>query len=223
MNPVRVALVAALVVVASSVAVGAAAPTETSTPDGAEPPLGAQLSAVMQANAGQAHGVVENGMWGAAFADASGDAAQRALVERRAASLNRSLAELQAERRTLREALRNGSITREEYRIRMAALVGQLAAVGDGIEETDDRARAVGVNTDELDVLRSQARELGGQEVSRIARNLTDNGAPPGRSGVFGAGPPGRSGGDGSKSGKGTGGSGQGGGPPTPTPTESDG
>lgn len=218
MNPVRAAIVAVLVVVATSVAVGATAPTETPTPDAAEPPLGAQVSAVMQANAGQAHGVVENGMWGAAFADAAGEPAKRALVERRIEALDRSLAELKDQRRALREARRNGNITQEEYRIRMAALVGQLAAVGDGIEETDERARAVGVNTVQLDELRTRARVLGGQEVSYIARNLSGNGDPPGQSGVFGADGPGQSG----ERGQGPPeepGSGQ----PTETPTESEG
>lgn len=210
MTPVRVAIVALLVVVASSIAVGAATPSQTATPDEVDEmamPLGAQLSSVMQANAGQARGVVENGMWEAAFADASDESAQRALVDRRAAVLNGSMAELAAERRALREAYRNGSIDRAEYEIRMAAVVGQLAAVGDGIEETSERARAVGVNTTRLDALRSQARELGGAEVSRMARNLTGNGAPPGQSGVFGDERPGQSGQGGPPDGMGRGGS----------------
>ncbi len=207
MTPVRAAIVVALVVVASSIAVGAATPSQTATPDEAAMPLGAQLSSVMQANAGQARGVVENGMWEAAFADASDEPAQRALVDRRAAALNGSMAELAAERRALREAYRNGSIDRAEYEIRMAAVVGQLAAVGDSIEETSERARAVGADTTGLDELRSQARELGGDEVSRMARNLTGNGAPPGRSGVFGDERPGQSGQGGPPDGAGQGGS----------------
>lgn len=210
MTPRRLALAAVLMVVASSVGVGAATPSATAAAGAAETPttptaanasaspLGERLTMVMQANAAQAEGAVENGMWAAAFGNASNASAKRALVERRVGQLNGTIAELQAERRALRAAYRNGTINRTTYRARLSALVGRLAAVGEGIEETSERGATVGVNRSRLDQLRTQARNLSGAEVSELARSLA---GPPGASGVFGDGPPGRSGGAGNASG----------------------
>ena len=229
MRALRVALVAALLVVASSVAAGAAAggatSFQTATPAAEEPlPLGSRLSAFMQASAGQADGAVANGMWDAAYENASEEAAKRDLVRQRVEALDGSLADLRAERERLREAYQDGDLTRAEYRARLSAVVGRLAALGDGIEATSERAGEVGVNATRLDELRTQARELGGQEVAALARTLA-GGAPPGGAGVFGpadggpgerspgppsdAGPPGERGPGGSDASSAT---------PTPTP-----
>lgn len=189
----RVALVLVLLVVSSTVAVGATTPTPTATADG-EAPLGLQLTEFMQASAAQADGAVGNGLWVAAFATTANESQQRALVEARVGSINASLAELRAEHQALEAAYRNGSIDRITYRARLSAIVGQLAALSDGIEETSDRGRAVGVNETRLDTLRTQARELGGGEVSELARNLTGGHDPPGHAGVFGDDHPGQAG-----------------------------
>lgn len=224
MTALRVPVLAVLLVVTTLVVAGAAvgvAAQETETPsEEASMPLGASISGFMQASAGQAGGAVENGMWEAAFENASEESAQRALVERRVGALDGTLAELRQQRTELRERFQAGEIGPTEYRAGLAAIVGRLAAVGDGIETTSDRADAVGVDATRLAELRSQARELGGQEVAEMARNLS-GGTPPGRAGVFGDGPRGQ-GGDGK-------GSGTGGGPPAdagkagdrgkPTPT----
>lgn len=190
MTPRRLALAVVLVVVASSVGVGAATPAGSTTASAGTPTtstaanasassLGQNISMVMQANAAQAEGAVENGMWAAAFVNASNASTKRALVERRVGQLNGTIAELQTERRALRAAFRNGTIDQATYRARLSTIVGRLAALDEGIDETSERGAAVGVNRSRLDQLRTQARNLSGAEVSRIARNLTGGPGPP--------------------------------------------
>lgn len=205
MTAPRLALALVLLLVASTVGVGATAAASGSWSSeapaalaaanaSAPPPMGANISMFMQANAAQTEGSVENGMWVAAYARATNASDRRALVERRVGSLNVSLADLEAERRAVQEAFQNGSMDRVTYQARLSTVVGRLAALSAGIDETSQRGRAVGVNETRLETLRTQARELGGGEVSRIARNLTGGRAPPGHAGVFGDDRPGRSG-----------------------------
>lgn len=234
MSPRRSALAVVLVVVAATVGVGATpsaaagagaveTPSPTPVANASESPFGERLTMVMQANAAQAEGAVENGMWAAAFANASNASAKRALVERRVGQLNGTFAELQTERRALQAAFRNGSINRTTYRARLSAIVGRLSALGEAIDQTSERGAAVGVNRTRLDELRTRASNLSGPEVSRLARNLT--GGPPG---LFGEGPPGQAGkrgpGEAANRSNRSGGDGQG--PPTdrgPPGNESDG
>lgn len=196
MTAPRVVVALVVVVVASSIGVGAATPTATPTAtpassDTQPATMGAAVSSFMAASAAQTGGSVENGMWVAAYANASDNATRRALVQSRVGSLDTSIAELRQERQALQTAYRNGSINRTTYQARLATIVGKLAALGEGIEEADQRGRAVGVNATRLDVLRTQARALGGGAVSAIARNLTGDHGPPGRAGVFGEDHPG--------------------------------
>lgn len=234
MSPRRLALALVLVVVAASVGVGAVpststtagaveTPSPTPTANASESPLGERLTMVMQTNAAQAEGAVENGMWAAAFANASNESAKRALVERRVGQLNGTIAELQADRRALKAAFRNGTINRTTYRARLSAIVGRLSSLGEAIDQTSERGASVGVNQSRLDVLRTQARNLSGAEVSRLARNLT--GGPPG---LFEAGPPDQAGerGPGEAANRSNRSTGDGNGPPTdrgPPENESDG
>jgi hypothetical protein len=144
---------------------------------------------MMQSSLAQTAGSVENGMWAAAYANASTAAEKRALVERRASRLNQSLKELRAERRAVQAAFRNGTINRTTYLARLSTIVGRLASLSEGIEETSDRGAAVGVNQSRLQELRSEARNLSGPAVSRVARDLS-GGRGPGPAGLFDPGPP---------------------------------
>lgn len=218
MTAPRLTVALALVVVGSAVGVGAATPSPDQgfassaaagvAPSGAPaalsapnasgpPPMGANISMFMQANLAQAEGAVENGMWVAAYANASNASAKRALVERRVGELNTTVTELQAERRALQAAFRNGSINRTTYLAELSVIVGRLAALGESLDDAGDRGRAVGVDVTRLDELRTQARELGGAEVAQIARSLAGDRGPPGQSDLFGDGPPGQSGANG--------------------------
>lgn len=206
MTPRRLALGLVFVVVAASVGVGAASPSATDAgavqtaatqPDGnvtSDVPLGQSLSSVMQAGSAQAAGTVENGMWEAAYENASNASERRALVEARYGDLNTTVAELKAERAALQEQFHNGEIDRPTYLAKLSAIVGQLAAVGEGIDAAGERGEAVGVDQTRLDELRTQARSLSGEEISQLARNLAGGQGGPGASGIFEDGPPGQSG-----------------------------
>lgn len=212
MVPGRLVVVMVLVTVAAPVGVGAAspgAPAEASTalpstPSGentsAAPSLGQSISGMMQASLAQTAGSVENGMWAAAYANASTASEKRALVERRASRLNGSIRALREERKEVRAAFRNGTINRTTYLARLSTIVGRIASLSEGIEATADRGAAVGVNQSRLHDLRTQARNLSGPAVSRLARNL-GAGSGPGPPGLFEQGPPGQAGPPGSGNG----------------------
>ncbi|MFB6360633.1 MAG: hypothetical protein ABEH59_04860 [Halobacteriales archaeon] len=201
----RLVVVIVLLTVGAPVSVGAASPETpagtstrlqaTQTGDNASAPqsLGQSISSMMQASLAQTAGSVENGMWAAAYANASNASEKRALVQRRASRLNRSLEELRAERAALQAGFRNGTINRTTYLVRLSRIVGRLASLSEGIEETIERGAAVGVNQSRLQELRSRARNLSGPAVSRLARNLT-GGQGPGPAGLFDRGPPGQAG-----------------------------
>lgn len=208
----RLVVVIVLVTVAAPVGVGAAAPDTPasgpaavpSTPIGdnttAAQSLGQSISGMMQASLAQTAGTVENGMWVAAYANTSKPSEKRALVTRRTTRINQSLTELRDQRGELQAAFRNGTIDRTTYLARLSTIVGRLASLSKGIEETTDRGAAVGVNQSRLQELRSQARNFSGPAVSRLARNLT-GGPGPGQAGLFDPGPPDNAGQPGSANG----------------------
>lgn len=140
--------------------------------------FGAQLSSFMQSNAAQASGSVETGMWVAAFENATNDS-RPALVERRTDQLAQRIAELRAEKRALQAAKRNGSISGVEYRSRLSRIVGQLAALNEGIDAVN-RSDAPGLNRTSVAALARQADRLAGPEISDVARSLGGPGAAPG-------------------------------------------
>lgn len=185
MTAARAVLAMVLLVVAASIGVGATTPTATPAETTAPEPMGEKVSAFMAASVAQADGSVENGMWVAAYANASTDGERRALVETRMGSLDSTVEELRAERETLQAAYENGSIDRVQYRARLGVIVGQLAALGESVESTDRRGRAVGVNVTRLDTLRTQARTVGGGPVSAMAHNLSSGHGSP-RADIFG-------------------------------------
>ncbi|MFB6353076.1 MAG: hypothetical protein ABEJ92_03225, partial [Halobacteriales archaeon] len=193
----RLVLALVLVTVVASIGVGAAAPggasgdpaTPTAPTNATAGGMGTSISMFLAASVAQTSATVENGMWAAAFASADTNATKRALLEERFGDLNRTVAQLRAERQALRAAYRNGTIDRTTYRARMASLAGQLAALGESLETVRERGRAVGVNMTRLEALRSAASELAGGEVAAIARNLTGGRGPPGQAGLFDGGP----------------------------------
>lgn len=203
-------LVALILVVALTTAVGASAAPGAAPVGSSSTPspttnashtagLGTNISMFLAASEAQTKATVENGMWAAAIATVSNTSTKRALVKHRIGDLNTTVAELREERQALRSAFLNGTINRTTYRARMASLVGRLTAFGESLETVNEQGRAVGINTTRLQTIRSAASDLGGGEVSAIARNLTGGHAPsrqgdifddrPGRSDERGQGP----------------------------------
>lgn len=138
--------------------------------------MGSQISAFMQASAGEAGTSVRSGMWNARYERANGSA-RTAVVEARIASLQDRLAALQREKAELLAAKRNGTVNASVFRARMSNIVGQLAAVNRSIEEAGTQAQATGADMSLVDELRANASEMTGPQVAAVARTIA--GGPP--------------------------------------------
>jgi hypothetical protein len=116
-------------------------------------------------------------MWAAEFNRTDG-ANQTEMVLARTGSLAERLTATQERIDELQQARDNGTISQVAY----AARVGQLSARADSLQRaingTAAAADRAGVNTTRLDNLRESARNLSGQEVAALARNLTSVGPP---------------------------------------------
>jgi hypothetical protein len=163
------------VLVAVPDASGSAAPNTTgenaSTTN--ETALGTQISSFMGASAAAANGSVENGMFSASVDDGSGgDAAadnRTALIDRRTDVLERRIDRLQARKAALIDDREN--MSRTAYLAQMSAIAGQIESVRAAVNQTASHARTAGVEDPTLDRLRTEARNLTGPEIARLARN----------------------------------------------------
>ncbi|WP_424017896.1 hypothetical protein ACOZ4N_18805 [Halorientalis pallida] len=155
--------------------------------------IGARISSFMQASSAETDSSVEAGMWAAKF-NRSDEGQRPAVVQSRIDRLERRSERLRERMSTLQAKYENGTIPRVAYRAQASRLTAELDALGESINETGERARAVGVNTTQLDRLRTQARNLSGQEVAAVARELgvgrPDHAGPPADRGPDDAGPP---------------------------------
>ncbi|MCU4719140.1 ICP22 family protein [Halapricum hydrolyticum] len=154
--------------------------------------MGSQISAFMESSSTAADSSIETGMWIARF-NATG-MNRTEMVERRANALQNRL---QALERELEKHNASGDVDLSDpgEARQIASLNARVDALNATIERTRTVANASGVNTTQLDRLRENASKLHGQEVARIARNLTTVGPPENR-GPPGEGPPGQSDGD---------------------------
>lgn len=158
--------------------------------------FGTQISAFMQASSADTNGSVDSGMWQARF-NASNDSRKTRVVTHRIDKLDRRLTRLEAELSTLEATHENG--TRDvAYMARASRLTAKIDSLQRAINDTDDAATSVGVNTTRLDRLRTHARNMSGRDVAMVARGLgvvsppgLDNHGPPTDAGRQGeAGPP---------------------------------
>jgi hypothetical protein len=118
--------------------------------------FGSQISSFMQSSSTQTTGAVESRMW-QVRANRSGGSLSTAnvgvsapAVERRVSILEARLAELRETRERLAEARANGSLSRVEYRARLARVNGQLSALGSAVDRTRPVAVEAGFNETRL-------------------------------------------------------------------------
>jgi len=154
--------------------------------------MGSQISAFMESSAVAVSNSVETGIWVHQF-NASENRTD--MVDRRATVLERRLEALRAE---LNET-GSGNVTDPSDARRLAALQARIDALNSTLQRTQQVASEAGVNTTRLERLRNNASRLHGQDVARMARNLTTVGppvdrGPPANHGPPGAGPPNQSG-----------------------------
>ncbi|WP_257298214.1 hypothetical protein [Haloarchaeobius sp. FL176] len=138
--------------------------------------MGGAFSTFTQSAAADADAEIEGGMWTAAWNGSGDNATQVRLVEGRTNALEARLDALQEQRKRLQE--RRDEMSRVAYRAQLASLTTRLAALGSALNQTEEAAREVGVNTTELDRLRQNASELTGPEVAEMARELGGGGPP---------------------------------------------
>jgi hypothetical protein len=200
----RQALLLAAVVVAAAVgaplaaASPAAAPTDAGTAQPAdsqaapgndsendsEPAPGAQLAGVVNVQAAEVEGDLQQRSLGLQLAAARSNASKASVVADQTGELSDRLETLRERKQRLLEARENGSISQARFRAEMAGLAAEIATATRLLNRTGDEADGLpaealadaGVDTEDLQRLRQAAGNLTGPEVARIARSI---GGPP--------------------------------------------
>ena len=101
---------------------------------------------------------------------------KNAVAQERAQELQNEVADLRAEREELIEEFRTGNISKDQFLARLTMLNNKIDAKSDLAARSEVEARTNGVNADALADLRENAKKLSGDEVSAIAKSLTDKG-----------------------------------------------
>lgn len=148
-------------------------PASTTTPTdgaaGASGTFGAEISTFMQSSTAAAEGQVEDGMFSAGLSRVDDPDERRALIERRQERLRQRQVELEERRERISEGDGPG--------LRDRALAAHVAVGAAQLERsangTERAARAAGLDTEALEEIRSNAREMRGPAIAALARNLT--------------------------------------------------
>lgn len=141
---------------------------------------GERLSGVVGVGKAELDGEVESRAFGLAVARADSDEARAALIAAKVNETHERVANLSERRAALRDARANGSISQGEYAARIAELAARSQNVERAANESaeaaeglpDELLQSKGVNATEIEDLRENARELSGDEVSEIAREI---------------------------------------------------
>ena len=145
---------------------------------------GERLSGVVGVGKAEIDGEVESRAFGLAVARADSDEARAALIAATVNETRERVANLSERREALREARANGSMSQGEY----AARVAELAARNENVERTAnetaeaaeglpaDLLESKGVNASAIEDLRENARDLSGEEVAELAREIAGDG-----------------------------------------------
>jgi len=165
---------------------------------------GAKLAGVVNVQAAEVSGEVEQRAFGQRIAAANSASAKAEIVAGQTSTLESRLSEIQAKQQTLEQRYENGTISRGQYKARTAHLVAEARTIQRLLGSTsetaatipDDTLRSKGVNVEALTTLRSNAKALTGPAVSRIAveiagANVGNGTSPPGLKGNISIGLPG--------------------------------
>lgn len=133
--------------------------------------FGQQISSFVQSTSSEADGAVEQGVWESRIAENGSPEA----VNERAEALESRLSEARAEREALREARRNGSITRMEFVSRMAQLNGELRSVASAADDTASVAAELEADTESLQETHETAAAASASPVDVPGVQATDN------------------------------------------------
>ncbi|RDZ64072.1 hypothetical protein C5B90_13300 [Haloferax sp. Atlit-12N] len=162
------------------------ATNDTATNDSAassETLPGQRLSAVIGVQGSETDGELERRTFEARFANANSNASKAAVVSTQVETVRERLTELEQRRDRLEAQRANGTLSEGQYRARLTQTVADIERTRSMLNQTADAASTVpaedlsarGVDTAELDRLRTNASELTGPEVAEIARELAGN------------------------------------------------
>lgn len=177
MNGYRLAMIALLVATGLTVAsVGALAIDEASqapsADDDNETKMGERIGTFMHSSTAEADGSIDRGMFEATYNESDD---KEAAVRERIDALERTYEELDAQSAALES---NSTLPDPARRAVMVRLAVQLDSFHTSIAETERHAQAVGVETDRLETLRTNASALAGPEVAEIAMGLAGVNVP---------------------------------------------
>ncbi|ELZ65175.1 hypothetical protein C457_16777 [Haloferax prahovense DSM 18310] len=144
---------------------------------------GQRLSAVIGVQGSETDGELERRTFEARFANANSNASKAAVVATQVVTVRERLTELEQRRDRLEAQRENGTLSEGQYRARLTQTVADIERTRSMLNQTADAASTVpaeelsarGVETAELDRLRTNASELTGPEVAEIAREIAGN------------------------------------------------
>ena len=201
-RPVLVVLVAALFVTPAAAMALPGQSAQQATPETSQAnetvQPGPQMASVVGVGDAEIDGAVEGRAFGQAIAAAQSNESKAAVVEAHVQRLESRLAALEERRANLTMAAENGTMNRQAYRARTAALAAQIQQVERQLNRSQRTAMALppqarnaaGLNVTAIETLRSQAGALRGGDVAQIARGMVGRGVGHGIPDVPRGGPP---------------------------------
>jgi hypothetical protein len=169
-DAVAAGLLLALAVIAVATMGGAVADThDTETganAAGGNASVGAEVSSFMQASTAEAEGEVDDGMFEASLRRTDDPEERRRIVENRTRRLEDRQQRLEERRASIG---RDGTVRDRALAVGVAVGADRLE---ESVNETEPVAESVGVDTERLHELRTNARNLSGGEVAELARGL---------------------------------------------------
>lgn len=135
------------------------AANDTATNNTSDSSLGVSISSFMQGNAERTGETVDHGMWRIAFDDSDGPD-RESLAAERVAELRQEVEEITAERRTLRQALENGTIDRATFAARMSALETRAESVTSAVHATSSTLERASVTAPGMSELATATKDV---------------------------------------------------------------
>ncbi|AOW80329.1 hypothetical protein HTSR_1149 [Halodesulfurarchaeum formicicum] len=155
---------------------------------------GAQLSAIVSTQQAEIRGSVSERAFGLSVAAAHSNQSKARLVANETEQLERQLAHLRNQTEEFEQAHENGTIPEGAYYAHVSRLEAQINSMERLINQTESTSESIpeevrqahGINSTQLETLRSQARNMSGPETAAVARSVV--GPNPGQH--MGQGPP---------------------------------
>lgn len=173
----------ALLVVAGIVAIPAVgAAIQEDREDGAdEVQNGDRIAGVMAVQEAELEGELERHSYENALDRADDNATKAAVIAERVEASEERLQTLEERKAALEEQRESGEISEGRYRVEIARLSAETNAAEGTLDRSEEAANGLpadvleanGVNVTAIQELRENARELNGQEISKIARSIT--------------------------------------------------